>query len=48
MIAVDAGLRRDGIPALDLWDPVGEVLHASPDETQRLQRVRRDPLLNKA
>ena len=48
MISVDAGLRRDGIPALDLWDPVAEVLHMSPDETQRLQRVRRDLLLDKA
>ena len=46
MISLDAGLRMDGIPALDLWDLVIEELHSSPDETQRLQRVRRDPLLD--
>ena len=47
MISLDADLRMDGIPALDLWDLVIEVLHSSPNRTQRLQRVRRDPLLNK-
>ena len=30
IILLDAGLRQDGIPALDLWDVVIEVLH-SPD-----------------
>ena len=28
VISLDAGLRMDGIPALDLWDLVFEVLHA--------------------
>ena len=28
IIAFDAGLRLDGIPALDLWDLVIEVLHS--------------------
>ena len=27
IISLDAGLRLDGIPALDLWDPTGAVLH---------------------
>ena len=29
IISLDAGLRMDGIPALDLWDVVIEVLHSS-------------------
>ena len=47
MASLDASLRMDGIPAFGLWDLVIEVLHSSFNETQRLQRVRRDPLLNK-
>ena len=31
MICLDAGLRTDGIPALDLWDLVREVFHSSPN-----------------
>ena len=30
VISLDAGLRRDGIRALELWDWVVEVLHSSP------------------
>ena len=30
VISLDAGLRMDGIPALDLWDLVIEVFHSSP------------------
>ena len=29
IISLDAGLRMDGIPALDLWDVMIEVLHSS-------------------
>ena len=29
IISLDAGLRMDGIPALDLWDLVFEVLQSS-------------------
>ena len=29
VISLDTGLRMDGIPALDLWDLVIEVLHSS-------------------
>ena len=32
VISLDAGLRMDGIPALDLWDLVIEVFHS---ETNR-------------
>ena len=30
--SLDAGLRMDGIPALDLWDSVIEVSHSSPNQ----------------
>ena len=29
VISVDAGLRMDGIPALELWDLVTEILYSS-------------------
>ena len=29
ILSLDAGLRMDGISALDLWDLVTEVLHSS-------------------
>ena len=32
IISPDAGLRMDGIPALDLWDLVIEVFHSSPNQ----------------
>ena len=34
VISLDAGLRMDGIPALDLWDLVTEVLHSSSYQVQ--------------
>ena len=34
---LDAGLRKDGIPALDLWDVVIEVLRHSKDTNQALR-----------
>ena len=33
VMSLDAGLRMDGIPALDLWDVVIEVLHSSNIKT---------------
>ena len=33
LISLDAGLRMDGIPALDLWNLVKEVFHCSPIPT---------------
>ena len=32
VVTLDAGLRVDGIRALDLWDLVIEVLHSSPNQ----------------
>ena len=32
IISLDAGLRMDGIPALDLWGSVIEVFHCSPNQ----------------
>ena len=32
IISLDAGLRMDGIPALDLWDLVFDVFHSSPSQ----------------
>ena len=43
IISLDAGLRLDGIPALDLWDLIVSVL----GNTTRNRIERRDPLLNK-
>ena len=43
IISLDAGLRLDGIPALDLWDLIVEVL----GKTNQSHKERGDPLLNK-
>ena len=32
LLSLDASLRMDGIPALDLWDFVTEVFHSSPNQ----------------
>ena len=40
IISLEAGLRMDGIPALDLWDLIVTVLHGSTDQNNE---VRRDP-----
>ena len=40
VISLDAGLRMDGIPALDLWDLVIEVFHSSPNQTNKIKYVR--------
>ena len=34
VISLDAGLRMDGLPALDLWDMVIEVFHSTKDNIQ--------------
>ena len=33
--SLDAGLRMDGIPALDFWDLVIEVFHSSPTQSKK-------------
>ena len=40
IISLDAGLRLDGIPALDLWDLIVAVLHGN---TYQSNQERRDP-----
>ena len=35
IISLDAGLRMDGISALDLWDLVIEVFHSSPNQSNK-------------
>ena len=40
VISLDAGLRMDGIPALDLWDLVIEVFHSSPNQINKTKNVR--------
>ena len=42
IISLDAGLRKDGIPALDLWDLVTEVFHSSPNRTDGPKREPRE------
>ena len=37
VISLEAGLRMDGIPALDLWDLVLEVLHSSSNHSKKSQ-----------
>ena len=35
IISLDAGLRMDGIPALDLWELVIELFHSPPDQLKK-------------
>ena len=35
IIPLDAGLRMEGIPALDLWDLGKEVFHSSPNQLNK-------------
>ena len=48
VISLDAGLRMDGILALDLWDLFIEVLpYSSNQEQGHQERAGRDPQRNK-
>ena len=38
IISLDAGLRLDGIPALDLWDQIVSVLGSATQTTERQGR----------
>ena len=40
VISLNAGLRMDGIPTLDLWDLVIEVFHSLPNQTNKTNYVR--------
>ena len=45
LTSLDAGLRMDGIPALDLWDLVVEVFHSSPTQFKQTKgQARRNSL----
>ena len=47
IISLDAGLRMDGVPALDLSDLVVEVFHSSPDQSNKTKdQVRKDSSRN--
>ena len=37
IISLDAGLRMDGFPALDLWDLIVTVLHGNTNQSQQVQ-----------
>ena len=39
IVSLDAGLRMDGIPALDLWDVVIEILHSSNHKKSSTQET---------
>ena len=39
IISLDVGLRMDGIPELDLWDLVLDVLHSKSNQTHRIHSV---------
>ena len=45
-IYFDAGVRLDGLPALDLWDVVIEVLHSSKNTDAPTQQAARNRLRN--
>ena len=42
VISLDAGLRMDGVPTLDLWDLFVEVLHHSSDQTSVQKNLKHD------
>ena len=42
VVSVDAGLRMDGIPAVDLWDMVVEVLQHSSSQPRARSNLLRD------
>ena len=39
VISLEASLRMDGIPALDLWDLVIEVCRSSPNQTNKKPKM---------
>ena len=40
IISLDAGLLMDGIPALDLWDLIIDVINSSSNQKQRDKQAR--------
>ena len=43
IISLDAGLRLDGIPALDVWDLIVAILGNTNNQSNK---ARRDPFMN--
>ena len=39
IISLEAGLRMDGIPALDLWDLIDTVLHGNTNQSKQVQEM---------
>ena len=37
IISLDAGLRKDGIPARDLWDLIVTALHGNTNQSKQVQ-----------
>ena len=48
IIFLDAGLRMDGFPALDLWDLIVDEMNSNSNQKQRDKQARGDPLHGKA
>ena len=42
LFSLDAGLRMDEIPALDLWDLVKEVFHSSPTQSEQTKDIKHE------
>ena len=40
IVSLDASLRMDGIPALDLWDLMIDVLHSNSNQKQKFKKER--------
>ena len=47
IISLDAGLRMDAIPALDLRCLVVDVMHSNSDQKQKVKQSRGNPLHGK-
>ena len=47
IISLDAGLRMDAIPTLDLWDLIIDVMHSKSNQKQNDKQARGDPLHGK-
>ena len=39
IISLDAGLRMDGVPALDLWNQIVTVLHGNTNQSKQVQET---------
>ena len=44
IISLDADLRMDGVPALDLWDLIIDVMHSNSNQKQKDKQARKNPI----